>query len=75
MDSVQAFVFDLGWFFFAAWGMVIVAVSFIAFKSDLSSSRERQSAEESRLSSVSPLLSGPTLLPGRRLSSRATRGI
>ena len=29
MDSAQMFVFDLGWLFFAAWGMVLAAVSLL----------------------------------------------
>ena len=35
MDMAQAFIFDAGWFFFAAWGMVLAAVSVIAFGRDL----------------------------------------
>jgi hypothetical protein len=35
MDMAQVFVFDVGWAFFAAWGMVLAAVSVIAFGRDL----------------------------------------
>jgi hypothetical protein len=35
MDMAQAFVFDAGWIFFAAWGMILAAVSVIAFGRDL----------------------------------------
>jgi hypothetical protein len=35
MDFAQVFVFDLGWVFFAIWGMLITAVSLIAFRSDI----------------------------------------
>ena len=34
MDMVQGFIFDVGWFFFAAWGMALAAVSIIAFGRD-----------------------------------------
>jgi hypothetical protein len=35
MDLAQAFIFDLGWVFFAAWGMVLAAVSVIVFGRDV----------------------------------------
>jgi len=35
MDLAQILIFDLGWIFFAAWGVVLAAVSAIAFGSDL----------------------------------------
>jgi hypothetical protein len=35
MDLAQVFIFDLGWAFFAAWGMVLAAVSLIAFGADI----------------------------------------
>jgi hypothetical protein len=35
MDMVQAFIFDIGWVFFAAWGMALVAFSVIAFGRDI----------------------------------------
>jgi len=35
MDIAQVFIFDLGWVFFAAWGMALAAVSAVAFGRDL----------------------------------------
>jgi hypothetical protein len=35
MDLAQALIFDLGWIFFAAWGIVLAAVSAMAFGRDL----------------------------------------
>ena len=35
MDMAQVFIFDAGWIFFAAWGMVLAAVSVIAFGRDI----------------------------------------
>jgi hypothetical protein len=35
MDLPQSFIFDLGWVFFAAWAMVLAAVSALAFGRDL----------------------------------------
>jgi hypothetical protein len=35
MDMVEAFIFDIGWIFFAAWGMALAALSVIAFGRDL----------------------------------------
>ena len=35
MDLAQAFIFAVGWIFFAAWGMVLAAVSVIAFGRDI----------------------------------------
>ncbi len=47
MDKVQAFILDLGWIFFVAWGTVLAAVSLIAFWRDLfpSTSRPRYEPE------------------------------
>ena len=42
MDLAQAFIFDVGWFFFAAWGMVLAAVSVIAFGRDMYGIRRRE---------------------------------
>jgi hypothetical protein len=42
MDMAQAFIFDAGWFFFAAWGMVLAALSVIAFGRDLLGIRQRE---------------------------------
>jgi hypothetical protein len=35
MDFAQALIFDVGWIFFAAWGMVLTAASVIAFRGDI----------------------------------------
>ena len=35
MDPAEVFVFDLGWAFFAAWGMILATLSLIAFGRDL----------------------------------------
>jgi hypothetical protein len=45
MDSVQTFVLDLGWIFFAAWGMVLAALSVIAFGPDLVPSTDRKTGQ------------------------------
>jgi len=46
MDSAQNFVLDLGWIFFVAWGMVLAALSVIAFGSDLVPSADRPPARK-----------------------------
>jgi hypothetical protein len=35
MELQQSLIFDLGWVFFAAWTMVLAAVSAIAFGRDI----------------------------------------
>jgi hypothetical protein len=35
MDGIQLLVVDLGWFFFAAWTTALIAVSLVAFGSDI----------------------------------------
>jgi hypothetical protein len=35
MDLPQSLIFDLGWVFFAAWTMVLAALSAVAFGRDL----------------------------------------
>jgi hypothetical protein len=35
MDLAQSLIFDMGWIFFAVWGMVLTAVSVIAFRGDI----------------------------------------
>jgi hypothetical protein len=35
MDLDQVLIFDLGWVFFAAWGMVLATLGAIAFGRDL----------------------------------------
>jgi hypothetical protein len=48
MDLAQVFIFDLGWVFFAAWGMVLAAVSIIAFGRDILPATERTASEKER---------------------------
>jgi hypothetical protein len=35
MEMAQTFIFDAGWVFFATWGMVLAAVSAVAFGRDI----------------------------------------
>ncbi|MFZ1050405.1 MAG: hypothetical protein WBP65_15845 [Candidatus Sulfotelmatobacter sp.] len=35
MDMDQVLIFDVGWLFFTAWGLVLAAVSVIAFGRDI----------------------------------------
>jgi hypothetical protein len=35
MDIAQVFIFVAGWIFFAAWGVVLAAVSIVAFGRDI----------------------------------------
>jgi hypothetical protein len=53
MDLAQVFIFifDLGWVFFVAWGMVLAAVSAIAFGRDLLPFTARRRPESTHLSS------------------------
>jgi len=46
MDSAQNFVLDLGWIFFVAWGMVLAALSVIAFGPDLVPSADHPPARK-----------------------------
>jgi len=41
----QAFIFDAGWIFFAAWGMVFLVVTVIAFGRDILEISQRQSGK------------------------------
>jgi hypothetical protein len=50
MDLAQVLIFYLGWMFFTAWGMVLAAVSAIAFGRDLFPSLLRSSREAKRRS-------------------------
>jgi len=50
MDLAQVFIFDLGWVFFAAWGMVLAAVGAIAFGRDLFPSTWSRSSQPERRS-------------------------
>jgi len=42
MDLAQTFIFNAGWFFFVAWGIVLAAVSVIAFGRDILGIRRRE---------------------------------
>jgi hypothetical protein len=35
MYRIEVFVFDVGWIFFAAWGMALAALSVIVFGRDI----------------------------------------
>jgi hypothetical protein len=48
MDMAQAFIFYAGWFFFTAWGMVLAAVSAIAFGRDILPMMRRAAVEKDR---------------------------
>jgi hypothetical protein len=48
MDLAQVFIFEVGWVFFAAWGMVLAAVSVIAFGRDILAVAQRASGEKER---------------------------
>ena len=48
MDTAQVFIFYAGWIFFTAWGMVLAAVSAIAFGRDIVPAARPANAEEDR---------------------------
>jgi hypothetical protein len=48
MDLAEVFVFDLGWAFFAAWGVVLTTLSLIAFGRDLLPSTPRANRDQER---------------------------
>lgn len=48
MDLAQVFIFDVGWVFFAAWGMVLAAVSMIAFGQDILAFTKRATVKKER---------------------------
>jgi hypothetical protein len=50
MDLAQVLIFDLGWIFFVAWGMVLVAVGAIAFGRELFPSFSQHAREPERRS-------------------------
>jgi hypothetical protein len=50
MDAVQAFVLDLSWIFFIAWGMVLAAVGAITFGRDFFPPASRPAYEPETLS-------------------------
>jgi len=51
MDLVQGFIFDVGWLFFAAWGMALAAVSIVAFGRDILPDAQRATVGKKRLGS------------------------
>jgi len=51
MDMVEIFIFDVGWIFFAAWGMALAAVSVIAFGRDVLPSSQIANGKKKRLRS------------------------
>jgi len=48
MDMAQAFIFDAGWIFFAAWGMFFWVVTVIAFGRDILEISQRLSGENNQ---------------------------
>jgi hypothetical protein len=48
MDLAQVFIFEIGWVFFAAWGMVLAAVSVVAFGRDILPAAHRAAVEKER---------------------------
>jgi hypothetical protein len=48
MDMVEVFIFDVGWIFFAAWGMALAAVSVIAFGRDILPGAQRAAVRNKR---------------------------
>lgn len=60
MDLAQVFIFYLGWFFFAAWGTVLAAVSLVAFGRDIFSFSFGESgsgdpeSDETRIATLEP---------------------
>jgi hypothetical protein len=49
MEMAEAFIFNAGWLFFVAWGLVLAAISVIAFGRDLLGAEPRQSGENKPL--------------------------
>jgi hypothetical protein len=41
MEAAQGFIFDAGWIFFAAWGVILAAASAVTFLSDMEPLRAR----------------------------------
>lgn len=48
MDLEQVFIFDVGWVFFAAWGLVLATVSVIAFGRDIAAFFPRLTRQSNR---------------------------
>jgi len=49
MDVALTYIFDAGLVFFAAWGLILAAVSVIAFGGDFLPSAQRATGEEENL--------------------------
>jgi hypothetical protein len=48
MELDQVFIFEIGWAFFAAWGIVLAAISVVAFGRDLLPVMRRPAHERER---------------------------
>ena len=48
MDLAQVIILEVGWVFFAAWGVVLAAVSVIAFGRDILAFGQRATDEKER---------------------------
>jgi hypothetical protein len=48
MELTQSLIFDLGWCFFAAWTMVLAAVSAVAFGRDIFPLASRATSQAKR---------------------------
>jgi len=48
MDLAQVFIFFAGWAFFAGWGMVLAAISIVAFGRDVVPTAQRATVEKER---------------------------
>jgi hypothetical protein len=52
MDLAQVFIFDIGWVFFATWGVVLAVVSVVAFGRDILPFAQRAAVEKERLQAL-----------------------
>jgi hypothetical protein len=52
MEPAQAFIFDAGWIFFAAWGVVLAVVSVIAFGRDVLEVKQRETGKNNQTTKV-----------------------
>jgi hypothetical protein len=49
MEMAEVFIFDAGWLFFTAWGIVLAAVGIIAFGQDILEIGPRGSSENNQM--------------------------